>query len=79
VAVLWVATNGYLDDVPVERVREFENEFLQNLRTAHPEILRRIATEQALSDDLIAALRSSVEDFKAGSTFASRPAVAAAR
>jgi F-type H+-transporting ATPase subunit alpha len=79
VVVIWAATNGYLDDVPVERVRAFENELLQNLRTAHPEILSRIATEQALSDDLTAALRAAVEAFKAGSTFASRPAVAAAR
>src|SRR3954452_9873052 len=78
VAVIWVATNGFIDDVPIEKVREFESEFLDNLRTAHPEILNRIATEQALSDDLIAALRKAVEDFKAGSQFASRPAAAAA-
>ena len=38
VAILWAATNGYLDDVPVEDVRDFEAEFLENLRTAHPRL-----------------------------------------
>jgi F-type H+-transporting ATPase subunit alpha len=78
VAVIWVATNGFLDDVPVEQAREFETEFLQNLRTAHPDLLNRIATEQALSDDLIAALRTAAQNFKAGSKFASKPVAAAA-
>ena len=39
VAVIWTATNGYLDDVPVERVREFEAEFLDYLRTTQADIL----------------------------------------
>ena len=33
VAILWAATNGYLDDVPVDDVREFEAGFLEYLRT----------------------------------------------
>ncbi|HKG26210.1 MAG TPA: F0F1 ATP synthase subunit alpha [Thermomicrobiales bacterium] len=78
VAILWVATNGYLDDVPVERVREFEAQVLEYLRSAHSDLLKRIATEKALSDELTAALRKAVENFKAGSQFASKPAAAAA-
>ena len=79
VAVIWVATNGYLDDVSVEQAREFETEFLQNLRTAHPDLLQRIASEQALSDELIAALKTAAENFKAGSKFATKAVAAAAR
>jgi F-type H+-transporting ATPase subunit alpha len=79
VAIIWAATNGYLDDVPVEQVREFEGEFLTYLRTVTPDLLKRIATEQALSDELIAALRTAVENFKAGSKFATRATAAAAR
>jgi F-type H+-transporting ATPase subunit alpha len=74
VAILWVATNGYLDDVPVDQVRAFENQVLEYLRSAHSDILQRIATEKALSDELIAALRKAVENFKAGSQFASKAA-----
>jgi F-type H+-transporting ATPase subunit alpha len=79
VAIIWAATNGYLDDVPVEQVREFEGEFLTYLRTVTPDLLKRIAAEQALSDELIAALRTAVENFKAGSKFATRATAAAVR
>jgi F-type H+-transporting ATPase subunit alpha len=79
VAIIWAATNGFLDDVEVDNVREFETEFLQNLRTAHPQILQQIASEKSLSDELTATLRTATENFKAGSRFATRSAVAATR
>jgi len=79
VAIIWAATNGFLDDVSVDDVREFEAEYLQYLRTAHAQILQKIATEKALSDELIAELRTAAESFKAASKWASRPAAAAAR
>jgi F-type H+-transporting ATPase subunit alpha len=81
VAVLWMATNGFLEDVAVDQVRAFEAAYLENIRTAHANILKRIADEKALSDDLTAALRKATEDFKAGSQWASQaqPAAAAVR
>src|SRR5690606_14522298 len=42
VAIIFAATNGYLDDIPVEQVRPFEKEFLPYLRNSHPEILKSI-------------------------------------
>jgi F-type H+-transporting ATPase subunit alpha len=69
VAVLWAATNGMLADVPVDRVREFESEYLEYLRTSHAGILDRIASEKSLSDELIEELRRATEEFKAGSSF----------
>ncbi|MFL5758437.1 MAG: F0F1 ATP synthase subunit alpha [Thermomicrobiales bacterium] len=80
VAILWAATNGYLEDVPVDQVQAFEAGYLDNLRTAHADLLDRIAQEKALSDDLIAVLRKATEDFKAGSQWASTaPTAVAAR
>uniref|UniRef100_A0A7C5RU41 ATP synthase subunit alpha n=1 Tax=Thermomicrobium roseum TaxID=500 RepID=A0A7C5RU41_THERO len=64
VAIIWVATNGYLDDVLVEHVREFEKQFLEYLRTSHPQILQRIATERELKDDLIQQLHDVTRAFK---------------
>jgi F-type H+-transporting ATPase subunit alpha len=78
VAILWAATNGYLEDVPVEQVQAFEAEYLDNLRTAHTDLLAKIASEKALSDELIAELRNATEGFKAGSQWASQAPVAAA-
>ncbi|MCX7622980.1 MAG: F0F1 ATP synthase subunit alpha [Thermomicrobium sp.] len=64
VAIIWVATNGYLDDVLVEHVREFEKQYLEYLRTSHPRILERIATEKELKDDLIQQLHEVTRAFK---------------
>jgi F-type H+-transporting ATPase subunit alpha len=78
VTILWAATNGYLDDVPVDQVRAFEAEFLETMRTAQADLLSRIATEKALSDEVIAALRQAIESFKAGSRFAAKSAAGTA-
>jgi F-type H+-transporting ATPase subunit alpha len=80
VAILWAATNGFLESVAVEEVQAFEASYLDNLRTAHADLLNKIASEKAFSDELIAELRKATEDFKAGSQWASTaPAAAAAR
>lgn len=64
VAIIWVATNGYLDDVPVERVRAFEEQYLDYMRTSKADLLQRIVTEKQLTDEMIEELRKSVEEFK---------------
>ncbi len=64
VAIIWVATNGYLDDVLVEHVREFEKQYLEYLRTSQPQILQRIAAEKELKDDLIQQLHEVTRAFK---------------
>ena len=74
---LWMAGNGYLDDVPVEEVKEFESQYLDYMRTAQPELLQTIAKEQALSDEVIEQLRSAADSFKGGSQWASSGARAA--
>ena len=43
VAILYVATNGKLDDVPTPRVREFESQFYGFLETEHPAVLEDLA------------------------------------
>ena len=78
VAIIWCATNGVIDSVPVTEVQEFEKEYLDFMRTAHPGILTTIRNEQALSDETIEQLRVSSAAFKAGSQWASAPAAAVA-
>jgi F-type H+-transporting ATPase subunit alpha len=75
---LWMAGNGYLDDVKVEEVKEFESQYLDYMRTAHPELLQTIAAEQELSDETIDKLREASDAFKAGSQWASSGAKRAA-
>ena len=63
VAVLWAVQNGYLDEVPVERVKEFQNKLTDFLGTRKSELLARIAQEKALSDALKGELRVAVDEF----------------
>jgi F-type H+-transporting ATPase subunit alpha len=64
VAVIWAATNGYLDDVPVENVRAFEAGLLENLRATRSDLLSTIANEKAISDASGEALKQAVTEFK---------------
>ena len=69
VASIWTPTNGYLDNVPVEEVRDFEVQFLDYMRATGASVLSRIATEK-WDDPLINDLKKVADDFKAGSKWA---------
>jgi F-type H+-transporting ATPase subunit alpha len=64
VAVLWVVQNGYVDEVPVERVKEYQNGLAEFMTTRKAELLAKIVKEKALNDALIAELKSAAEEFK---------------
>jgi F-type H+/Na+-transporting ATPase subunit alpha len=64
VAILWVVTNGFLDDIPTSRVKEFEAQFYRFLETERPAVLSSLADKKALDDDIVAGLRDGVTAFK---------------
>jgi F-type H+/Na+-transporting ATPase subunit alpha len=64
VAIIWMATNGYLDDVPVDRIREFEEAYLEHMTSTKSDLLQQIVDRGRLEDDLIEELRTSGEEFK---------------
>jgi len=64
VAVIFAGGQGYLDDLPVNKVGAFEAALLGALRTKHADILTRIANEKALSDELRDELKAAIEAFK---------------
>jgi F-type H+/Na+-transporting ATPase subunit alpha len=64
VTIIYALTNGYLDDVPIEKVRTWENEFHRFMETAHPEIGETITKDKALSDDTINNLKAAIDEFK---------------
>ena len=69
VAILWVATNGYLDDVESARVGEFETGFYRFLESTHPDLLPTIAREKALSPELTEQLTAAVDAYRAQAGF----------
>jgi len=63
-AIIYAATNGYLDDVPVEKVRAWEEAFHRFMESTHPEILADIAEKKRITDETMAALDQAVREFK---------------
>jgi F-type H+/Na+-transporting ATPase subunit alpha len=64
VSIIWAATNGYVDEVPVEKVKEYETQFLSFLENAKGSLLEGIRTKKQLDDDLRAQLKAAAEEFK---------------
>jgi F-type H+-transporting ATPase subunit alpha len=63
VMILWAATNGVLDKVPVPRIADWKDDFTQYMRTTHPEIGREILQSGALSPENVERLRAAANDF----------------
>src|ERR1700758_1631446 len=66
VAVLWVVQNGYVDDVPVERIKEYQSGLTDFLSTRKIELLKNISKQGALTPDLIQQLKAVLDEFKQG-------------
>ena len=65
VAAIFAVTNGHIDDIPVDKVREWERGFISHLKAHKPEILEQIRTEKEQSDENKAALVKEIEEFNA--------------
>jgi F-type H+-transporting ATPase subunit alpha len=64
VVVIWSAQNGYLDQVPVPRVKEFQNKLTEYFTTRKGDLLAKIRKERALSDPLKAELKAAADEFQ---------------
>ena len=65
VLILWAATSGQLDDIPVEQVRRFEADFQRFIEASHPGTLNAIREKKSLTDEIKNELVQAVNDFKA--------------
>jgi len=69
VAIIWTATNGWLDDIDSSRLGEFETGFYRFLESTHKKLLPAIAKEKAISDDLAKDLEAAVKEYREQSGF----------
>jgi F-type H+-transporting ATPase subunit alpha len=76
VAIIYAATKGFLDDVPVEEVRRYEEDLYRFLETRHAGVLAGIAEKKILDDEVKGALESALTEF--GKTFMAGRAAAVA-
>ena len=64
VVSLWAGTTGQLDDVPVEDIRRFENEYLDYLRRSYAGLLTAIRETNNLTDDDVTTLKEATDRFR---------------
>jgi F-type H+-transporting ATPase subunit alpha len=64
VMIIFAATNGFLDDAPVEDVKRFEQEFILFVESRHPQIGEHIRSEGTLPDDVAEQLREAIKEFR---------------
>jgi len=64
VMILYAAINSLLDDVPLAKMREFEEGFYKYMQTGHPEVGNSIAREKDLNPATTEALKGAIQEFK---------------
>ncbi len=64
VIILYAANSGYLDDVPVENVREWDTEYLRFMAANYPDVALQIKNTKVLSESTEELLKKAIGDFK---------------
>ena len=65
IVIIFAGTKGYLDDLPVEQCRQFEEELYRFIDNSHRGLWEEIRTKKALDDSLTAKVTDVIKEFKA--------------
>ncbi|MFP4527597.1 MAG: F0F1 ATP synthase subunit alpha [Candidatus Kapaibacterium sp.] len=63
IVLIWTATNGYLDELPVESLDRFQTEYFEFMELRHNDLLKKILKEKVLNDEIEAGLKSLADNF----------------
>ena len=63
VVTIFAGVNGYLDNIEIGRITDFEKQLLRDLKSNKPEILEKIKTEGKISDDIESKLKTHINNF----------------
>jgi F-type H+-transporting ATPase subunit alpha len=64
VIAIYAGTHGYADEVELDRMREWETSLMRFMASSYPEIVKSIAEEKRISDELESSLNLALETFK---------------
>ncbi|MEA2711956.1 MAG: F-type H+/Na+-transporting ATPase subunit alpha [Phycisphaerales bacterium] len=64
VLVIYAATKGHMDDVPINRIQEFQNAFLSYVDSSASQLRQSLAEKKELTDDVENQLKQALTDFK---------------
>ncbi len=63
VIIIWMASNGFLDNIDKIRLKDFEEQFLQFVKERHPQIIEDLHNEKQLSEAIIDSLTNIAKEF----------------
>ncbi|MDO8573149.1 MAG: F0F1 ATP synthase subunit alpha [Candidatus Daviesbacteria bacterium] len=63
VAVLWAVTNGYLDEIEVEKAREFEEKYIAHLKLREKKLMNDITDKKELDESMVKGLEKITKEF----------------
>ena len=66
---LFAANEGYLDDVPVNKVLDFERDLLAYMNAEHGEWMAEISASGAYDDDIVSFMKEALDKFKAAHSY----------
>lgn len=64
VAILWAVQNNFMDDVPVEKIKDFQNRLTEFLQTSKSSLLEKLRKQKAITDEIALELKEAVGQFK---------------
>ncbi|NOZ06625.1 MAG: F0F1 ATP synthase subunit alpha [Chloroflexi bacterium] len=63
IALIYATTNGYLDDVPADKVRDWSEAFARFMSSSHPEVGKQILEKKVLDDETVQQLEATLQEF----------------
>jgi F-type H+-transporting ATPase subunit alpha len=61
---LYAGVNGFIDDVPIKKVREFETGLLEYIKDKHPKVREEVVSKKKIDDEFGGQLKKIIEEFK---------------
>jgi F-type H+/Na+-transporting ATPase subunit alpha len=62
--VIWVGTNGYLDEIPVDAIRRYESEFIAFIRNKYPQVGKTLRERKEFNEEVVSGLKKAADEFK---------------
>jgi len=79
ITIIYAGTNGFLDEIPVDKCRDFEKGLYTYVDTMNPGLFQAIETKKALDDQIKADMNKTLKDYKERFLADKKQAVAAAK
>lgn len=66
---IFAGVNGFIDDIPVNKIRQFEEDLLSHITEKHPNVKTEVVSRKKIDDEFGAQLKQIITDFKKTKTY----------